>query len=343
VTAGLQLRSGFRYTPVVAGDVNGDGLPYNDRAFVLDPHATADGAIASGIATLLADAPAPAARCLREQIGMVARANSCVAPWTSTLNAFVTVDPGRVGLRNRGRLNMQFLNVLAAMDQLVHGAGKLRGWGQPAYPDPVLLRVKGFDLVTRSVRYEVNRAFGDPRTYRNSYQSPFRVSVDVSLDVGPNRERAKLLERIAPASSGPRMRLDSAKLALEFNSHRGRLLDPIVKEASSLELTKLQRDTLDVVSRRYEAQRDSIYRSLAGYLAARPGDAADRDAQRRWHDANVAVAWKIWETSAAVRGILDERQWSKLFEGVSLYSVGPFAMDRRELTRMLAAWQTSTY
>ena len=40
-----QFRSGSAYTPVVAGDVNGDGYS-NDRAFVFDPARTADSALA---------------------------------------------------------------------------------------------------------------------------------------------------------------------------------------------------------------------------------------------------------------------------------------------------------
>ena len=43
--------------------------------------------------------------------------------------------------------------------------------------------------MTRRYRYGVNRSFGDPRVYRNFFQAPFRIAIDVSLDVGPNQER----------------------------------------------------------------------------------------------------------------------------------------------------------
>ena len=39
LTADVQLLSGQKYTPMIAGDVNGDGS-VNDRAFVFDPTKT---------------------------------------------------------------------------------------------------------------------------------------------------------------------------------------------------------------------------------------------------------------------------------------------------------------
>ena len=52
VLPGLIVRSGGRYTPVVQGDVNADGLP-NDRAFVFDPRVTSDAELRAGVSELL--------------------------------------------------------------------------------------------------------------------------------------------------------------------------------------------------------------------------------------------------------------------------------------------------
>ncbi|HEV2017908.1 MAG TPA: hypothetical protein VGQ98_06315, partial [Gemmatimonadaceae bacterium] len=46
------FRSGTPYTPIVAGDINGDGYS-NDRAFVYDPAKTADSALATAMRSLL--------------------------------------------------------------------------------------------------------------------------------------------------------------------------------------------------------------------------------------------------------------------------------------------------
>jgi hypothetical protein len=47
------------------------------------------------------------------------------------------------------RANLYLQNVLAGVDQLVHGADDLRGWGSPATPDPTLLVPRGFDATAK--------------------------------------------------------------------------------------------------------------------------------------------------------------------------------------------------
>ncbi len=59
------FRSGTPYTPIVAGDINGDGYA-NDRAFVFDPAKTADSALAAGMQSLLANGLGLGARLSRE-------------------------------------------------------------------------------------------------------------------------------------------------------------------------------------------------------------------------------------------------------------------------------------
>jgi hypothetical protein len=61
------FRSGTPYTPVVNGDVNGDGYS-NDRAFIYDPGQTADAALASSMQSLLNSATGSARDCLLKQL-----------------------------------------------------------------------------------------------------------------------------------------------------------------------------------------------------------------------------------------------------------------------------------
>src|SRR5213075_3396945 len=49
-----QFRSGSYYTPLVAGDINGDGY-FNDRAFIYPTTTTADSATKAGMTSLLAN------------------------------------------------------------------------------------------------------------------------------------------------------------------------------------------------------------------------------------------------------------------------------------------------
>src|SRR5207248_274741 len=67
VTVGATMRSGALFTPMVAGDVNGDGY-FNDRAFIFDPSRTADTALAGAMRSLLATGAPAAKDCLANQL-----------------------------------------------------------------------------------------------------------------------------------------------------------------------------------------------------------------------------------------------------------------------------------
>jgi hypothetical protein len=76
VTMVVQALSGQRFTPMISGDVNGDGAN-NDRAFLVDPATAKEPAMADAMRTLLANG-APAARdCLARQRNQLASRGSC--------------------------------------------------------------------------------------------------------------------------------------------------------------------------------------------------------------------------------------------------------------------------
>ncbi|MEO8945477.1 MAG: carboxypeptidase-like regulatory domain-containing protein, partial [Gemmatimonadaceae bacterium] len=81
-----RLQSGLPFTPMVGGDVNGDGLA-NDRAFVFNPTTMTDTALASATRTLLSSSSRNVRSCLTQQLGQAAARNSCEGPWTTSLNA----------------------------------------------------------------------------------------------------------------------------------------------------------------------------------------------------------------------------------------------------------------
>jgi hypothetical protein len=341
---GLTLRSGVRYTPMVQGDANADGLS-NDRAFVFDPRATNEGELRAAMSALLESAPGHASRCLREQLGRVTAPNSCTAPWAAMVNANLIVDPARVRLQNRGLLQLRLINVLAGLDQLAHGADRIHGWGQLVFPDPVLLRIRGFDPVARRYRYTVNPSFGDTRGYRTAFHSPFRIAIEVALDVGPNRERAEIAKRLAPDGADGPVRLDSATLAERMRSaHDPRaLFEPVIRRAEQFSLTPAQVDSLDVLGRAHSAFRDSTYDALAGYIAARGGKLGDADVERRWRESVSAVARFEWHTGALARALLTPAQADGIFGRSGPLSVRPIIYDERELERTLRLWQQRVY
>nr|MBA3579750.1 TonB-dependent receptor [Gemmatimonadaceae bacterium] len=121
------FRSGAPFTPMVAGDINGDGYS-NDRAYIFDPAATADPELSTAMRNLLDDGSPEARACLAQQLGTLAGRNSCHGPWFSTANMSITFNPLKVRMPHRSSLSFSLSNPLGAADLLLNGSGKLRGW-----------------------------------------------------------------------------------------------------------------------------------------------------------------------------------------------------------------------
>src|SRR3989442_1531918 len=159
VTALGRLTSGIPFTPLVGSDVNGDGAR-NDRAFVFDPATASDSSVAAGMRALLATAPSAVRDCLGRQLGHVAGRNSCTGPWQPALDFQINWRPASFGRARRLTVSLLTVNLLGGLDQWLHGAANLHGWGFAAAPDPVLLYVRSFDPVARRFSYGVNGRFG---------------------------------------------------------------------------------------------------------------------------------------------------------------------------------------
>jgi hypothetical protein len=192
ITAIAQLLSGAPYSPIVNGDVNGDGVSRNDRAFVFDPsNPLTDPAVASAMRTLLTTGPGRIRDCLSSQLAQVAARNSCFGPWTTSLNWQVNIRPNALGLDRRLTISLQLLNTLTGLDLLFHGPNHLQGWGQPAAPDPTLLSITGFNSGTDEYKYVVNTHFGRPSSYQ-AYGQPFLFVIGGRLNVGPGDAEQQL-------------------------------------------------------------------------------------------------------------------------------------------------------
>ncbi|HSA57217.1 MAG TPA: carboxypeptidase-like regulatory domain-containing protein [Gemmatimonadaceae bacterium] len=189
VTAFGRISSGAPFTPMVGGDVNGDGAR-NDRAFLFDPAAaTTDPAVATAMTKLLATAPDEVAGCLQRQLGTVADRNSCRGVWQPSLELQVNWRPTNFGLNRRLMLSVTTQNLLGGLDELLHGSRNLHGWGVLRGQDNTLLYVRGFDPVTQRYAYEVNERFGATRQGANGISVPFQLGVNARLMVGPDRMR----------------------------------------------------------------------------------------------------------------------------------------------------------
>jgi hypothetical protein len=273
VTMYGRLTSGTPYTPLVAGDVNGDGNSSNDRAFMFDPARTSDTSLARGLNDLLAGAAPSVRRCLSRQLGAPTARNSCEGPWTARLNAQVGLNPGLLpaALRN-WNVSLYLANPLAGVDQLLHGS-RLHGWGSPTAVDPTLMRVVGFDASSRTMRYAVNPRFGTSQPGAAWLQAPFRVTLSVRVDLSKPVPEQQLERFLMPGRAGHKgKRLTAEELKIRY-SHN--LIDPfreVLQLSDSLLLQREQVEALRDAQAQLARRADSAWTALAKEFAALPDD-----------------------------------------------------------------------
>src|SRR5205085_2747244 len=127
VTLFGRLQSGLPFTPIVQGDPNGDGRG-GDRAFVPNSSTESDPVTRAQLLSLLSDGSGTARACVQAYAGQVAARNGCRGPWTQSLN-LQWRPPLPKHVRERLTTSVYMQNVLGGIDQAVHGANDLKGWG----------------------------------------------------------------------------------------------------------------------------------------------------------------------------------------------------------------------
>ena len=287
-----RLQSGLPFTPMVGGDVNGDGLA-NDRAFVFDPATASDASLASATRSLLASSSSRVRNCLLDQMGHAAARNSCEGPWTESLNAQLSYSGKMPITKQYGTISLALSNPLGGIDQLLHGASHLRGWGTPAFPDPVLYRPTGFDPGTDRFRYSVNPRFGNTSPSNTLLRVPFRVTLDISLSVGRPLPQLMLNRWLKPGRNGrkgPRLSVTELKRRYARN-----VPDPyasILEESDSLLLSRNQAEALQKADTAYRQRMDSVWTALSEYLAGLGDDYNPADALKK-QEAAVDQGWEV--------------------------------------------------
>ena len=305
-----RLSSGVPFTPLVGSDINGDGYA-NDRAFVFDSRTVSESVVRTGMSALLGTATHEVKSCLVSQLSRIAGHNSCEGPWTATLGTVaISVDPFRVGLGNRGSLTLYVNNALGGLDQLLHGQNHLLGWGQPAFADPVLLNVRGFDAATQQFRYSVNPLFGSSPAYRAAFRPPFRIALEARFDISHNLESQALESFVNHRPEGTPFNANSLKEKLigTAGSFRNNDIDRILQHADSLRLDPDQSSRLKVLRARFDAVRDSLYGDLAQFLVARKGEYSTPRVRERWHETIVRSVRSTFQTGTDVRILLRPEQ-----------------------------------
>jgi hypothetical protein len=307
------LSSGNRFTPMVAGDVNGDGIS-NDRAFVFGPDGTGGSGV-PGMEELLSAAPARARACLRAQLDRLARHNSCHTAWAASLDLGARVKAGprlEGSAHRRVTLWVAARNVLSGLDYLLHAEDELRGWGQRSAVDDRLLTVRGFDPASEHFLYSANGRFGRTREPALLDRVPFEVSVQARLALGTDRVVSEFRGRMRASSDQARTRApESLRLHLQRQIPNAAAEALALNAPHRLHVTPTQAAALqaaaDLMGGRITAMVDTLSR-VAAASAHRPPPARElRELTRR------AAALRR-ESADAARAVLTPEQWGKLPE-----------------------------
>ncbi len=298
LTVNARLSSGAPFTPIVSGDINGDGAR-NDRAFIFNPATTTDPTLASAMKELIASSPSSVRDCLVSQLGTVAGRNSCRGPWTPSLDMQLNFRPDGFSLKQKMTFSLIGSNVLAGLDQLLHGSN-LRGWGQFNRADPTLLYVRGFDPVKQEFIYDVNGRFGSNNTSRAVYRQPFVLALQAKLALGPD-PRARFRQIFAA-------RTDSSSISAAAVQNP---VAQIIALRDSLNLSDAQVMQLQVVSDTLAAKSLALGVIIRATVA-KQGNANPTAIMSKIQPQIVEGRKNLTTALAQVRTILTADQWKKV-------------------------------
>ncbi|HEY9449055.1 MAG TPA: carboxypeptidase regulatory-like domain-containing protein [Gemmatimonadaceae bacterium] len=311
------LRSGTPYTPVVAGDVNGDGRN-NDRAFIFDPAVATDHVLAQQMDSLISSAPARTRACLEPQLGRIAGRNSCRTGWRlqPDVNFGINLpwqNMGLGGFGDRLRINITTVNAMGALLRVAglenSALGRATGASYPI--DPNLLYVDGFDPATQRFRYRVNQQFGEghARRYRNSrFSGPFQVQIGASVQIGGPRRRSLATQLGLTRDGKDDAMLTEAEVKKRLRALVKDPVEPILRMRDSLLLTQKQIDSIEVIQARFRTESDSLLAPIVDYVTERAGKVKDKELMKRIGKVMPKMMQLMLEAAKKAGAVLDDEQ-----------------------------------
>ncbi|HYW51640.1 MAG TPA: hypothetical protein VE861_13590, partial [Gemmatimonadaceae bacterium] len=301
------MLSGAPYTPIVAGDINGDGVTGNDRAFV-SRGANAPSEFREGMRKVLETAPDGARKCLTSALERMAARNSCRGPWSATLNAQFSANGKALRLPREATVSVSMRNLLGGIDQAINGAN-LRGWGTRAAPDPQLYSVRGFDPSSNRYLYDVNPRFGATNPKLTALRVPFVVTLDVAMPFSPSYPAQTLTRALRNGRNGfPGPKRDSAALVTRYRRTAPELYGQILELRDSLLLTNEQLALVQSAQAALTARTDSVWGALAAHLATL-GDRYDTKAELARQNAATGAIWELlWKEACTLDTVFNASQ-----------------------------------
>lgn len=144
----FRSQSGTPWTPLVFGDINGDGHTSNDRAFIGSDLRFTNDTERQQFLDFVGEF-----ECLSEQEGRIAGRNSCRNPWFNSLDLRISKEFRTL----RGQSAEFIVDAFNVLNGINEDWGRYMGVFGAARE---LLQANGFDAATRQVIYRVNDEFG---------------------------------------------------------------------------------------------------------------------------------------------------------------------------------------
>jgi hypothetical protein len=307
------LQSGVPLTPMVVGDINGDGSANNDRAFIPNPATTVDPALALQMTELLSHARSGARDCLESQLGQMAAANSCRTPWQARMDLNASISPpSSWGYSDRLRITMNVLNASGGLVRLFGLQDTPLGRSTlSTTPNSTLLYVTGFDPASKQFKYRVNQLFGEPTNYGSARRkfAPMQLQLGFEYKLGG--------PPLNPVSRGLGLREQIGKPPLTEAERRAAVtrlrkdpVQPILRLRDSLALTPDQQSQLEALSREFNARADTVLVPLTKWVVKKGKRIADQDLNQRLQPAQSSLGKLSSEYGKKAQGVLtlDQQQ-----------------------------------
>lgn len=250
--AQVTWRSGRPFTPVVDGDINGDGSSENDRPYIPDLRVL--GPIA------LTSLDQVGRRCVMHLAGRIAPRNSCIGPATVSSFFAITYTLPTRGTLAGAQAYVQLEDIGATLDLVLHGQSALRGWEAHGDVDPVLLVAKRFDPTSRRFGYAMNSKFGQIATPRAGGSRGGRLFVGLTLPTAATPARQSFDQMVAGARAP---RTGSSTSLPAVRSAAPNPFPTLLAARDSLLLDDEQFHVLMDASREYREQLDASSRAVA--------------------------------------------------------------------------------
>jgi Carboxypeptidase regulatory-like domain len=305
------IQSGRLLTPIVSGDVNGDGIATDDRAFIPDPATSTDTSLVRQMNELLSHATAVAHKCLTSQFGRMAGANTCRTPWQVRFDLSASITPpSSWEYSDRLRLTFSLTNANGALVRALGLADSPLGRQQlSTTPNPTLLYVTGFDPATQQFHYRVNQLFGEASNYGSVRRrfAPSQLQLGVEYQFGgpvPNPIARGLGLREPPG--GPA--LTPAERREAVRRLKRDPAAPYLALRDSLALTEGQVAQLQALSAEYDVRADTALEGLLNWVLRKGKRVFDKDLVRPLGSARSALGKVDAEYARRAQDVLAEDQ-----------------------------------